>query len=47
MSKKVGFLGLVTTAVATVCAIKYTTDHYDEIKAKLREKRCRFGCSFR
>ena len=37
MLKKVIFFGLAATAVATVCAVKYTADHYDEIKAKLRE----------
>ena len=37
MLKKVVFLGLTATAVATVCAVKYTADHYDEIKAKLRK----------
>ena len=37
MLKKVVFLGLTATAVATVCAVKYTADHYDEIKVKLRK----------
>lgn len=38
MSKKVVFLGLAATAVATVCAVKHVAQyHHAEIKAKSRK----------